>query len=87
MRKVAANASRLKEEKALQELPRVGLFLGEQDAISRMLQDAEKFGYGNFIARLREAWIDRLVEREGICEATATLAAFTSPRPRKDRGK
>lgn len=62
-------------------------FLNEREAIASMLKDAAVFGYGNFIARLREAWIDRLVEKEGLSEAAATAAAFTSPRPRKDRDK
>ena len=56
----------------LGESPR---FSGEQEAIDRMLIDAEKWGYGNFISSLRLAWRKKLMEK-GLDEDTAKRASF-----------
>jgi hypothetical protein len=59
------------------------LFRGEKEAVDRMLADAKIYGYGNFIAHLKRAWVDMLV-RDGISRESAIRATNVAPYPKQE---
>lgn len=61
-------------------------FPGEQEAIDRMLVDAKKWGYGNFISVLRLVWRKLLMD-SGLSEDTAMRASFETMPLHKDIDK
>lgn len=55
--------------------------LGEKEAVERMLEDAEIYGYGNFIAHLKAAWRDKLMKEHGFSEEAAIKCADVTAYP------
>ncbi len=56
------------------------LFPGEKSAIRIVLNEGERYGYGNMIAHLRTEWAKKLVA-QGIPEEVALVCADSSPYP------
>jgi len=51
----------------------------EKEALRMVLRIAEQYGYGNCIALLRRAWMDKLVTHYGLSKGTALLATDVEP--------
>jgi len=56
------------------------LLPGEKIVIKKMLEQAEIYGYGNFIAHLKREWIKKLID-SGFDERTAEKSADVNPYP------
>ena len=51
------------------------IFPGEAEAVAQMLIYADRYGYGNLISRLQEAWKEKLV-KTGMDQETASMASW-----------
>jgi hypothetical protein len=56
------------------------LMHGEKESIEKVLEYGQKYGYGNLIGWLKQAWV-KLLMADGLSKETAELAADTSPYP------
>jgi len=50
-------------------------FPGEMEAIATVVELADRYGYGNLIARLSDAWSAKLQRTEGFRPYVADMAA------------
>jgi hypothetical protein len=64
---------RQKEVAAAAEIPRY--FPGEQDAIRTVRELGARYGYGNLISRLKDAWSEHLQATSGLSKKSGDLAA------------
>lgn len=55
-------------------------FNGEKEDVLKVLQIAEKWGYGNLIAHLKHEWAKKLMA-DGISKETALAATNVSSYP------
>lgn len=55
------------------------LFPGEKEAIKKVLEYGERYGYGNLIAHLRKAWAEMLIRKCGIDKDAAIMATNSDP--------
>ena len=55
------------------------LFRGEKEAIDIVLKAGRTYGYGNMIARLKEAWIKMLMDDYHLVWENAKVAADCEP--------
>ena len=61
----------------------MSLFPGEAEAIERVLELGKNYGYGNMIAHLKRAWIEKLIEI-GLPKETALLSVNVDHYPVKE---
>lgn len=59
------------------------IFEGEIQSVKQVIEIADKYGYGNLIAHLKQRWALKLIEEYNFSEEQAIKAADVSAYPLK----